>query len=140
MVKRLEVEFGDGRRPAAISFEEMFGDRVKHLQHPSLDLRPHARGRAAEAGAEYRFGETVTDFDGLDHGDVRVRLGDRAIHADWLVDASGQACVLGRTSAPDGSCRASGTSRTSSTSRSVATPAIATTTPPSPCTARAGSG
>lgn len=99
MVKKgLEVEFGDGRREAAaISFAEMFGDGVKR----TFNIRRSIFDRmladtAAEAGAEYRFGETVTDFESLGHGDVRIRLGDRRIHADWLIDASGQACVLGR--------------------------------------------
>lgn len=99
MVKKgLEVEFGDGRREAAaISFAEMFGDGVKR----TFNIRRSVFDRmladvAAEHGAEYRFGETVTGFDSLAQGDVRLRLGDRRLHADWLVDASGQACVLGR--------------------------------------------
>ena len=99
MVKRgLEVEFGDGRREAAaISFETMFGDGVKQ----TFNIRRSIFDRmladtAVEAGARYDFGVTVKGFDGLDQGDVRVRTDRGDIRADWLIDASGQACVLGR--------------------------------------------
>ena len=96
--KGLELTFGDGRRePMAIAFDEMMGDGVKR----TFNIRRSIFDRmladaAAEAGARFRFGESVTGFDGLDHGDVRVRVGGRTIHADWLIDASGQACVLAR--------------------------------------------
>jgi len=96
--KGLEVEFGDGRRDAAaISFAEMFGDGVKQTFNVRRSIFDRMLADvAAEAGAEYRFGETVTGFDGFGQGDVRVRLEHGTIHADWLIDASGQACVLGR--------------------------------------------
>lgn len=96
--KGLEITFGDGRRePAAIAFDEMFGTGVKRTFNIRRSLYDRMLAdTAAEAGARFRFGETVTGFDRLDQGDVRVRLGDREVHADWLIDASGQACVLAR--------------------------------------------
>ena len=74
--KGLELTFGDGRRePMAIAFDEMMGDGVKR----TFNIRRSIFDRmladaAAEAGARFRFGESVTGFDGLDHGDVRVRV------------------------------------------------------------------
>ncbi len=96
--KGLEIEFGDGRREAAgIPFAEMIGSGLKQ----TFNIRRSIFDRmladtAAEFGAEYRFGESVAGFDSLTQGDVRVRLDGGSIHADWLIDASGQACVLGR--------------------------------------------
>ena len=99
MVKRgLEIEFGDGRRePAAISFEEMFGDGLKQ----TFNIRRSIFDRmiadaAAEAGARYRFGESVRTFESIEHGDVRMTLDGGRLRADWVIDASGQACVLAR--------------------------------------------
>lgn len=96
--KGLELTFGDGRRePVAIAFDQMMGDGIKR----TFNIRRSVFDRmladvAAEAGARFRFGESVTGFDSLGHRDVEVRLGDRTIRADWLIDASGQACVLAR--------------------------------------------
>ena len=99
MVKRgLEIEFGDGRRrPAAIPFKDMFGDGVKQTFNIRRSIFDRMLADAAvEAGARYRFRESVTGFESLEHGDVRMSLEDGRIRADWLIDASGQACVLAR--------------------------------------------
>lgn len=99
MVKRgLEIEFGDGRRDAAaIPFEAMLGDCLKETFNVRRSIFDQMLAdAAAEAGARFRFGESVTDFESLDHGDVRMRLAGGELHADWLIDASGQACVLAR--------------------------------------------
>ena len=99
MVKRgLEIEFGDGRRePAAISFKEMFGDGVKQTFNIRRSIFDRMIADAAmEAGARYRFRESVTNIESLEHGDVRLELDGGRIRANWVIDASGQACVLAR--------------------------------------------
>ncbi len=96
--KGLEITFGDGRRePVAIAFDEMLGDGVKRTFNIRRSIYDRMLADAAmEAGARFRFGESVVGFDGLDHGDVRVQLENGVVEADWLIDASGQACVLAR--------------------------------------------
>ena len=99
MVKRgLEIEFGDGRREAAaIPFEAMLGDCLKETFNVRRSIFDQMLAdAAAEAGARFRFGESVAGFDSLEQGDVRMRLAGGELHADWLIDASGQACVLAR--------------------------------------------
>ena len=99
MVKRgLEIEFGDGRRePAAIPFEDMFGNGLKQTFNIRRSIFDGMLADAAsEAGAHFRFGESVTGFESLEHGDVRMTLDGGRLRANWLIDASGQACVLAR--------------------------------------------
>jgi len=99
MVKRgLEISFGDGRRdPAAIPFDRMLGDTIKETFNVRRSLFDQMLADAAmEAGATYQFGESVVSIDRLARGDVRLQLESGPIQANWLIDASGQACVLGR--------------------------------------------
>lgn len=94
----LEISFGDGRRdPAAIPFDRMLGDTIKETFNVRRSLFDQMLADVAmEAGATYRFGESVVSIDHLARGDVRLQLESGPIQANWLIDASGQACVLGR--------------------------------------------
>ncbi|MEM1355737.1 MAG: NAD(P)/FAD-dependent oxidoreductase [Planctomycetota bacterium] len=51
---------------------------------------------AREAGAEVRESSRVTSIDRLAHHDVAVTVDGQTITAKWLLDASGQAAVVGR--------------------------------------------
>ena len=94
----LEITFGDGRRePVAVPFERMLGDTIKETFNIRRSIFDQMLADAAmEAGATYRFGDSVESIDHLARGDVRLRLESGDVRADWLIDASGQACVLGR--------------------------------------------
>ncbi len=99
VIKRgLEIGFGSSNRePATISFDEIMGDSEKltfNIRGECLD-QALADG-ALEAGAEIRFGEGVKSIDQLETGDVRVTLASGEVRARCLVDASGQASVVGR--------------------------------------------
>ena len=96
--KGLEISFGDGRRdPVAIPFARMLGDTIKqtfNIRRSVFDQM--LADEATRAGAVYRFDERVESIERIARGDVRIRLSSGPVRANWIIDASGQACVLGR--------------------------------------------
>ncbi|MAH66825.1 MAG: hypothetical protein CMJ27_11415 [Phycisphaerae bacterium] len=96
--KGLEISFGDGRRePVAIPFSRMLGDTIKqtfNIRRSVFDqmLVDEATG----AGAVFRFEDRVDSIENVARGDVRIRLASGPVRSNWVIDASGQACVLGR--------------------------------------------
>ena len=96
--KGLEISFGDGRRDAvAIPFSRMLGDTIKQTFNIRRSVFDQMLvDEATKAGAVCRFEERVESIDHIAHGDVRLRLSSGPVRANWIIDASGQACVLGR--------------------------------------------
>lgn len=96
--KGLEISFGDGRRdPVAIPFARMFGDTIKQTFNIRRSIFDQMLvDEATKAGAEFRFADGIESIEHIARGDVRIRLESGPVQANWIVDASGQACVLGR--------------------------------------------
>ena len=99
VIKRgLEIGFGNSNRePTAIPFAEVLGNG----ERTTFNIRGEVLDEvliegAIDAGAEVRFGESVNSILKLESGDVRVQLASCEVQARWVIDASGQACVVGR--------------------------------------------
>lgn len=97
--KGIEIGFGDGRRELTpISFQDMMTDS----RHDAFNIRRSIFDKmlldtAMERGAEAECGNGVAAIERLEHGDVRVLLEDGTrIGARAIIDASGQASVIGR--------------------------------------------
>lgn len=99
-IKRgIEIGFGDGRTDLTpIAFSQV----IAGSQFEAFNMRRSVFDQmlldaARDRGAQIRMGISVDHIDNLEQDDVRVRLGDgTAIKARMIIDASGQAAVLGR--------------------------------------------
>ena len=99
VIKRgLEISFGNtNREPTAIPFEEVLGKGERSTFNIRGEILDEVLVEGAiEAGAEVRFGESVESIERLELGNVQVRLASGTVRARWLIDASGQACLVGR--------------------------------------------
>jgi flavin-dependent dehydrogenase len=99
VVKRgIEVGFGNSQRePVGIPFEEILGTSERqafNIRGGVLD--EVLADAAANAGADVRFQTTLKSIDSMANDDVRVTTSNGTITARWLLDASGQASVVGR--------------------------------------------
>lgn len=99
-VKRgIEIGFGDGRAELTpISFEDVMVRseyRAFNMRRSIFDA--YLLDAARDRGAEVATGRGVASVDRIAAGDVRLRLDDgETVRARHVVDASGQATVLGR--------------------------------------------
>ena len=97
--KGIAIGFGDGRRALTpIAFSDMmhgarfdaFNIRRSSFDQMLLDV-------AQERGTEVIQGTGLSSIESLSSGDVRIRLDDDTpVRAHTLIDASGQAAVVGR--------------------------------------------
>ena len=86
--KALFADCGEVQRIKYLMKEEQFTGNC-FLDFNTVD-------EATKAGAEFRFEDGIESIEHIARGDVRIRLASGPVHANWIVDASGQACVLGR--------------------------------------------
>lgn len=94
-----EFVFGHGSEAEMFRFE--FAESLAPVTPRTMNVERAALDRwlldaAREAGAEVREGAKVTAVRRLAPGDVEIEVGEETVPARWLVDASGQATVLGR--------------------------------------------
>jgi flavin-dependent dehydrogenase len=97
-VPKLGVEFalGDGTASARFTFEQCLtpGSETVNIERAPFDAMLLDAARAA--GAEVRENATVRKILHLTDGDVRIEADGQELSARWLIDASGQATVVGR--------------------------------------------
>lgn len=99
VIKRgLEIGFGNSnRKPTGIPFDEILGDGERCTFNIRGEILDQVLiEEAIDLGAEVRFDESVKSIDRLETGNVRLQLTSGEVHAKCLIDASGQACVVGR--------------------------------------------
>lgn len=97
-VPKFGVEFamGDGRSSARFTFDQglLGGSETVNVERASFDAM--LLGAARDAGATVLEGTAVKKILCLDDGNVAVEADGREIRGRWLLDASGQATVVGR--------------------------------------------
>ena len=97
-VPKFGVEFamGDGGSSARFTFDQglLGGSETVNVERASFDAM--LLGAARDAGATAIEGTTVKKILRLDDGNVAVEADGREIRGRWLLDASGQATVVGR--------------------------------------------
>jgi len=99
-VDKYGVEFAFGHEPEAnrlFEFREGFdlgADSALNIERAPFDAM--LLDAALGAGAEVREGSAVSDIERIDHGDVRLSVGGRPVRSRWILDASGQATLLGK--------------------------------------------
>jgi flavin-dependent dehydrogenase len=97
-VPKLGVDFalGDGTASARFTFDQglISGSETVNIERAPFDAMLLESAR--DAGAEVRENVTVRKILQLSDGDVRIDADGGELSARWLIDASGQATVLGR--------------------------------------------
>jgi flavin-dependent dehydrogenase len=92
-----EFGFGSGEETTCFSFDDALhneGSRAFNIERAPFDNM--LLDAAIEAGVEVRMGATVKRILRLSEGDVAIDLGGETLSGRCLIDASGQATVVGR--------------------------------------------
>ena len=94
----VEIVFGHGSEP---SVDFRFRDALGPATRPTFNIEraPFDRmllSAAGEAGATVREGTSVRRIKRLEDGDVEIEVDGESLRAKYLIDASGQATVVGR--------------------------------------------
>ena len=94
----VEIVFGHGSEP---SVDFRFRDALGPATRPTFNIEraPFDRmllSAAGEAGATVREGTSVRRIRRLEDGDVEIEVDGESLRAKYLIDASGQATVVGR--------------------------------------------